>query len=214
MSAVDSVGNVSSQSVAASATTKALSDTQAPSTPTNLKAAATSSSQINLSWTASSDNVGVTGYRVYRNGIQIATATTTAYSSTGLAPSTSYTYKVAAVDSANNVSSQSVSALATTATSSATSTTKYSITVKVTAADGTTPISAARIYLRRDDVPITTGYSNISGVWVFSSLNPGIYTFEVYKSGVDFGNGIGKIGTAVSADIRTGNVARLIKALP
>src|SRR6185437_10541452 len=43
-------------------------DTQAPTTPTNLAASAASSSQINLSWTASTDNVGVMGYRIYRNG--------------------------------------------------------------------------------------------------------------------------------------------------
>ena len=91
-----------------------LPDTQNPSTPTNLVAAAISSSQINLSWTASTDNVGVTGYRVYRGGIQIATPTGTSYSNTGLSPSTTYSYTVAAVDGTGNVSAQSTSASATT----------------------------------------------------------------------------------------------------
>ena len=89
-------------------------DTQTPTTPTNLTASAISSSQINLSWTQSTDNIGVTGYRVYRGGTQIATPSTTSYSDTGLSPSTTYSYTVAAVDGAGNISSQSTSAQATT----------------------------------------------------------------------------------------------------
>src|SRR5207302_2629203 len=56
------------QGSAVSATTKALADTQAPSSPTNLAATAVSSPQIDLSWSPATDNVGVTGYRVYRDG--------------------------------------------------------------------------------------------------------------------------------------------------
>ena len=89
-------------------------DTQAPSVPTNLSATTQSSTQINLSWTASTDNVGVTGYRVYRGGVQIASPSTTFYSDTGLSPSTTYFYTIAAVDAAGNISSQSTSAQATT----------------------------------------------------------------------------------------------------
>jgi hypothetical protein len=90
------------------------SDTNSPSIPTNLTATAVSSSQINLSWTASTDNVGVTGYRIYRGGTQITTSTTNSYQNTGLSSSTTYTYTVAAYDAANNVSNQSNSASATT----------------------------------------------------------------------------------------------------
>ncbi|MBI2609940.1 fibronectin type III domain-containing protein [Candidatus Giovannonibacteria bacterium] len=90
------------------------SDTQAPTIPTNLSATAISSSQINLSWTASTDAVGVTGYKIYRSGVQIATSNTTSYSDTGLAPSTAYSYTVSAFDAAGNNSSQSTSASATT----------------------------------------------------------------------------------------------------
>lgn len=91
-------------------------DTAPPTVPTNLKATAISSSQINLSWTASTDNVGVTGYRIYRGGVQIATLTTTSYSNTGLAPSTTYTYTVRAYDAAGNLSNASNPASATTNT--------------------------------------------------------------------------------------------------
>ena len=89
-------------------------DSTPPSVPTNLVAQAVSATQINLSWTASTDNVAVTGYRVFRNGIQIATVTTLTYSSVSLTPNTSYTYTVAATDAQNNTSAPSAPASATT----------------------------------------------------------------------------------------------------
>jgi chitodextrinase len=89
-------------------------DTIAPSVPTNLSASAVSGSQINLTWSASTDNTGVTGYKVYRNGIQIASPLTSSYSNTGLTASTQYTYTVSAYDAAGNTSAQSSSVSATT----------------------------------------------------------------------------------------------------
>src|SRR5256885_13415920 len=89
-------------------------DTTPPSVPTGLTASAVSSSQINLSWAASSDNVGVSGYRVFRNGAQIATTSATSFTNTGLSPSTTYTYAVAAFDAAGNLSARSSPASATT----------------------------------------------------------------------------------------------------
>ena len=117
IAAYDAAGNTSGQSASASATTPASpppSDTTAPSVPGSVSAVAATSSQINVSWAASTDNVGVQGYKVYRNGNQVATASTTAYSDTNLSPSTSYTYKIAAYDAAGNTSGQSASASATT----------------------------------------------------------------------------------------------------
>ena len=93
-------------------------DTTAPTVPAGLSATAASSSQINLTWTASTDNVGVTGYNVYRGGTKIGTSTTTSYSDTGLTASTTYSYTVAAFDAASNTSAQSASASATTLSSS------------------------------------------------------------------------------------------------
>ena len=92
-------------------------DTTKPSIPANLTAIAVSSSQINLSWAASTDNVGVTGYRIYRGGNQIATSATTNYSNTGLSPSTAYTYTVSAYDAAGNNSLQSASVTTTSLSS-------------------------------------------------------------------------------------------------
>lgn len=91
-----------------------ISDTTVPSVPAGLAATAASSSQINLSWRAATDNVGVAGYRIFRNNIQVATSTTTSYSNTGLSPNTNYTYTVAAYDAAGNESAESTSASATT----------------------------------------------------------------------------------------------------
>jgi hypothetical protein len=90
------------------------SDTTPPSTPDNLQATAISASQIDLSWDASTDDVGVTGYRIYRDGTQIDTTASTTYQDTGLSASTAYMYTVSAIDGAGNESYQSLSASATT----------------------------------------------------------------------------------------------------
>ena len=99
-------------------------DTQAPTAPVSLTATAASSSAINLNWSASTDNVGVTGYLVERcqgsgctSFTQVAMPTTTSFSNTGLTASTSYSYRVRAIDAAGNLSSYSATASATTASS-------------------------------------------------------------------------------------------------
>ena len=86
-----------------------------------MTATAASASQINLSWTASTDNVGVTGYLVERcsgagctNFAQIGTPTSTSFSDTGLTANTSYSYRVRATDAAGNLSAYSNIATATT----------------------------------------------------------------------------------------------------
>ena len=89
-------------------------DTAAPTVPAGLRAQAVSSSQINLTWTASTDNVGVTDYRIFRAGTPIGTATGTAFSNTGLSASTAYSYTVAAYDAAGNASAQCATASTTT----------------------------------------------------------------------------------------------------
>ncbi|WP_282940085.1 S-layer homology domain-containing protein [Paenibacillus sp. RC67] len=90
------------------------SDTQAPTSPTNLKATAASSSQINLSWTASTDNVIVRAYNIYRNGTLVGTSTTTSYSDKGLTAETAYSYTVKAKDAAGNISEASSTVIETT----------------------------------------------------------------------------------------------------
>jgi hypothetical protein len=82
-------------------------DTTPPSVPTGLGATVVSSSEIDLAWTASHDDVAVAGYRVYRDGTLVHTTFATSVADTGLPPSTSYSYTVAAFDYASNPSAQS-----------------------------------------------------------------------------------------------------------
>src|SRR5438552_18913804 len=77
-------------------------DTVAPSTPAGLTASAASSSRINLSWLAATDNVGVIRYSVYRDGVQIASVAGTSYANRGLSAATTYSYTVAASDAARS----------------------------------------------------------------------------------------------------------------
>jgi hypothetical protein len=94
-------------------------ESTAPTTPTGLTATAVDSMTINLSWTGSTDNFGVVGYRIYRNGSLVWTAysTSTSFVDTQLSGSTLYSYTVQAFDAAGNLSSQSSNASATTAAS-------------------------------------------------------------------------------------------------
>ncbi|MEM7297193.1 MAG: S8 family serine peptidase, partial [Bacteroidota bacterium] len=81
-------------------------DTQAPSTPTGLSASSITTSSFDVSWNASSDNVGVTGYNVYLGGSLDGTSTSTSYSFSGLTASTTYAVAVEAFDAAGNTSGQ------------------------------------------------------------------------------------------------------------
>ncbi len=120
--AADAAGNLSGYS---NVVNGVVADTISPTAPSNLTATA-NGTQINLSWTASTDNVGVTAYRVERcqgagctTFAQIAAPTTTTYNDTGLTANTSYSYRIRATDSAGNVSSYSNIASATSASQSA-----------------------------------------------------------------------------------------------
>jgi chitodextrinase len=117
--AKDAAGNVSASSNTVNVTTLSASDTTAPSAPTSLTASGTTQTTTNLSWTASTDNVGVTGYDVYQGATLKATVTTTSYAVTGLTAATAYTFSVKAKDAAGNISAASntvnVTTLAATA---------------------------------------------------------------------------------------------------
>ncbi|MDD5527723.1 MAG: InlB B-repeat-containing protein [Patescibacteria group bacterium] len=116
VAAFDAAGNTSASSTSASTSTLGYSDTAAPSIPTGLTATGVSTSQINLSWTASTDDVGVAGYQIWRSGflLYITGNDNTSYNNTGLSSNTHYTYTVLAYDAVGNQSAQSASAGATT----------------------------------------------------------------------------------------------------
>src|SRR5204862_8055450 len=105
-----------------------------------------SSSQINLSWNAATDSggSGLAGYIVYRSGVQIGTTAGTSFSSTGLSPSSTYCYTVAAYDNAGNTSGQSAQACATTFAASDTVPPSASLTAPSSGAtvSGTITLSA------------------------------------------------------------------------
>ena len=90
------------------------SDTQAPTIPTNLTASAITATSVSLNWTASTDNVGVTGYAIYMNNTIKTTVTGTTASITGLTASTAYSFYVVAKDAAGNSSTKSTTITATT----------------------------------------------------------------------------------------------------
>jgi chitodextrinase len=106
----DAAGNLGAPSSGSFSTP----DTTAPSVPTNLSASSSVSTTVNLSWTASTDNVAVTGYNIFRNSSQIGTSTTTSYADNTVSGSIAYSYKVSARDAANYESAQSAAANVTT----------------------------------------------------------------------------------------------------
>ncbi len=103
--AFDAAGNTSAKSTV-SATTSACPDTVKPSAPSGLAASSISQIGLTFSWTASTDNVGVTGYTVYRNGTQLGQTTSTSYPINGLTCGTNYTLAVEARDAAGNISTR------------------------------------------------------------------------------------------------------------
>ncbi len=88
-------------------------DTQAPTTPTGLAASNVTTTSFDVSWTASTDNVGVTGYNVYLNGSLDGSTAGTSYSFSGLSASTTYTVAVEAEDAAGNTSGQASTSVTT-----------------------------------------------------------------------------------------------------
>ncbi|WP_026709623.1 reprolysin-like metallopeptidase [Flavobacterium filum] len=142
--------------------TTAVADTTAPTAPTNLTAAGTTQTSTNLSWTASTDNVGVTGYDVYRDGSLLASVTGTTYTATGLTASTTYSFFVRAKDAAGNVSGNSNTVSVTTQSAPAPDTTAP--TAPTLSALGTTQTS-----------------TNLS--WSGATDNVGVTGYDVYQNG-------------------------------
>ena len=116
-SAVDTSGNTAnSQPITINISNAPATDSEPPSAPANLTASAVDSSTVNMSWSPSVDNVGVTGYIVYRNGSVIATSPSSTYSDYNVTAGASYTYAVAAADAAGNISAKSNSVSVTVPT--------------------------------------------------------------------------------------------------
>ncbi|QMV43932.1 carbohydrate binding domain-containing protein [Cohnella cholangitidis] len=91
-----------------------LPENEPPTVPQNVAATALSATSANVTWSASTDNVGVTGYEVFRDGTLVGTTAATTYTNTGLAPSTTYNYTVKAYDAVGNKSAASTPAASVT----------------------------------------------------------------------------------------------------
>jgi chitinase len=90
-------------------------DSTPPSTPGSLQTSAITSTSVTVSWTASSDDVGVTGYRLFNGSAQVTTITGTIHTFKGLSPGTAYTFGVEAYDAADNNSARATKSATTTA---------------------------------------------------------------------------------------------------
>jgi len=104
VSAVDAANNTST---ATSATpdpvrTPIATDSQAPTVPTNIRTLAVTTSSATIAWNASTDNVAVAGYHVYRGTTYLGDATGLSYTNSGLTANTTYVYTVKAFDAAGN----------------------------------------------------------------------------------------------------------------
>lgn len=159
--AFDAAGNYSGFSNTVSVTTP---DTSPPTVPQGLSATAASWATVNLSWQASTDNVGVTGYNVYRGGTQIGTSTTTSYTDSTTLPNTSYSYTVSAYDAAGNNSVQSSAAPVTTPAGPTPS----------------TPTGLSATVAGDDLVDLSWSASSDAG-------GPGIGGYKVYRNGTEIG---------------------------
>lgn len=140
--AFDAVGNRSVRSTMGGATS-GCSDAQAPTTPSGLQATSVTATSVTLSWSASNDNVGVTGYDVFNGSTRVATATGTSQALSGLTCATSYVLGVEAVDAAGNHSSRGTLA-ATTGACPTSSTASYFLSPSGNDANACTVASPCR----------------------------------------------------------------------
>ncbi len=183
--AYDAAGNSSSQTSIVAAT-GSCGDNSAPTTPTNLKSTGATTSSVSFSWRASSDNVGVAGYGVYRAGTRVDTTTATNYTMSGLSCGTSYSIGVDAYDAAGNRSQQATLTIATSPCPDALAPTTPG-TLTVTAATQTS--ISARWSPSFDNVGVT-GYEVFLNDSKIGSTPLTSYTFSGLACGTNYTLGI------------------------
>ncbi|MDP8910556.1 MAG: hypothetical protein M3M94_00625 [Actinomycetota bacterium] len=172
--AFDAAGNASAASNVATVTTPAAADTTAPNAPGSLTGQALSGPKVSLSWAAASDNVGVAGYRIFRDGAVVGTTTGTSYTDASVASSTSYTYAVRAYDAAGNVS----------AASNAVTVTTPAVTPPPSATDTIAPTAPTNLIAQRC---CGGGSTAASLSWAASRDNVGVVGYIVYRNGFPIG---------------------------
>ncbi|WP_162795115.1 fibronectin type III domain-containing protein [Nonomuraea lactucae] len=163
-------------------------DTTPPSTPANLRVTGTTSSSVSLAWNAATDNVGVTGYQVYRGSTLVDTVTGTTYTNSGLSSGTTYSFTVKARDAAGNVSPAGNAVSATTGngtgapgqpgTPTVTGTTNSSVSLSWSASSGT--VTGYRVYEGATQRAQVTGTTATIGSLGTCSTHS--YTVRAYNS--------------------------------
>lgn len=141
-------------------------DTTAPSVPTGLAASNITTSSVALTWNASTDDVAVTAYEVFRNGVSIGTTGSLTFTASGLTPSTLYSFTVAAKDAANNSSTQSTA-------------------LQVTTLAGTPDTTPPSVPMGLSVSNITSSSATVS--WNASTDDTGVAGYEVFQDGVSLG---------------------------
>ncbi|MBI5937122.1 MAG: fibronectin type III domain-containing protein, partial [Betaproteobacteria bacterium] len=135
-----------------------------PTPPAGLTTTVVGSTQVTLTWAAATDAVGVTTYKVYRDGILIATlGNVTSYTDTGLTAGTSYSYTISACDAAGNCSSAQSAAAAPVTTGPAPDTVAPTAPTALTAT--------------------ASGATAVNLTWTAATDNVGIATYKVYRNG-------------------------------
>src|SRR5262249_9568151 len=150
-------------------------DTTAPSRPGGLKVPVAGTTQVALSWSASTDNVGVTGYQVYRDGVLVGTAPSLNYLDSGLAPGSSHSYTVRAVDAAGNTSQASSGVSPRLAKQGSGS----GILSGVVFNAGGSTVRNASVSVTLQNGSVKTTKTGNNGVWQLSSIPAGTYTVTV-----------------------------------
>lgn len=157
-------------------------DTTPPSAPSNLLATSIGTSTFNLSWDSSTDNVGVSGYYVYRDGSLSSTTVVTSYPVTGLTASTSYLMLVTAFDAAGNRSASSTLSVTTSSTPDVIAPTLAEVTPVPTPATDTTPdytfssTESGTITYGGSCASVTTSASVGNNTITFNALAVGTYS--------------------------------------
>ena len=180
--AFDAAGNAGTSTVAVSVKN---GDSTAPTVPTSLTVKADSSVQTSLTWTKSSDDTAVVGYRILRDGVVIGTTPTTTYVDKTVAPQTKYAYQVSAYDGANNSSAASDSAQITT---------PASVTADTQAPTAPTSLTATAI-----------SKSQINVAWKASTDNVAVKEYDVFRSSGS--NVAAKIATTSTTSFGDGSLA-------
>ena len=168
-------------------------DTDAPNTPSELTAQATSPVKVDLNWNRSSDNYRVAGYDVYRNGDQLFRTTSTSFSDNGVVPGSAHCYAVSAYDPSENESSRSA---------------EVCVDVPLDVSPPTTPTNVAATFDGSGSQP------TIAVSWDESTDNGRLALYQVFRDGVLIGDETG-LCTQISPSIpRPGIATRLWPSIP